>query len=119
MTIVEVNGSRVLTLPAEGELLRSEAEALDLVAPFMHLESDLTVLPVSRLPEEFWNLSTGLAGAITQKLLQYGFRTAIVGDISAHLERSSALRAYVYESNRGRQLWFLPTMADVEARLAS
>lgn len=42
---------------------------------------------------------------------------AIVGDIAAHLERSSTFRDFVTETNRGRQLWFAPSLEELDARL--
>jgi hypothetical protein len=41
----------------------------------------------------------------------------IVGDISAHLAESSALRDFVYEANRGRNVWFLANREELEQRL--
>jgi hypothetical protein len=42
---------------------------------------------------------------------------AIVGDISTHLEASSALRDFVFESNRGEHVWFVTDLAELEKRL--
>ncbi len=41
----------------------------------------------------------------------------IVGDISRHLAESSALRAFVNEANRGKEVWFLATREELEERL--
>lgn len=115
-----VDGVTVFVCSADGAVVRSEADALDVVAAAAFgVNAELVALPVERLGEEFFDLSTGLAGAVTQKILTYRLRLAVVGDISAHLAESSALRAYVYESNNGRQLWFVPTMAELEERLST
>jgi hypothetical protein len=42
----------------------------------------------------------------------------VVGDISVHVEVSTALRDLVRESNRGRSAWFLPDLAAVTDRLS-
>jgi len=42
---------------------------------------------------------------------------AIVGNISAQLEESSALQDFVYESNRGEHVWFVTDLAELEKRL--
>jgi len=44
-------------------------------------------------------------------------RVAIVGDISRYVEESSALRDFVYESNRGDQVWFVPTREKLAERM--
>lgn len=75
------------------------------------------MLPVRRLADEFFTLRTGVAGELVQKFVNYRLPVVVVGDISAHVARSIALRDFVTESNRGRQLWFVETMAELEERL--
>ncbi|WP_369293170.1 DUF4180 domain-containing protein [Klebsiella variicola] len=43
---------------------------------------------------------------------------AILGDISAWADTSKPLRDFVYETNRGRSLWFIRDLAELEQRLA-
>lgn len=76
-------------------------------------------MPVTRLPPEFFSLRSGLAGHMTQKFVNYRFQLAILGDVSAHLAGSQALRDFVRESNRGRQLWFVATEEELNQRLAA
>ena len=104
----------VLVVPSDGPALGPT----DLVAQALGEQADLICLPTSRLADGFFDLRTGVAGEYAQKFVNYRLRVAVVGDISDHLERSDALRAFVTESNRGRQLWFLPTQAEVDDRLA-
>ena len=51
------------------------------------------MLPVRRLPADFFRLETRIAGNMLQKLTNYRMKCAIVGDISAPLAASGALRA--------------------------
>jgi hypothetical protein len=44
---------------------------------------------------------------------------AIIGDISAEIEASGALRDFVYESNTGRSVWFVADTDDLKAKLAA
>ena len=60
---------------------------------------------------------TGVAGEVVQKFVNYRLRLAVVGGISGHVTRSTALRDFVVEANRGRQLWFVDTPAELEERL--
>jgi hypothetical protein len=59
-----------------------------------------------------------VAGEVVQKFVNYRLRLAIVGDLTTHLAVSAALRDFVRESNRGRQLWFVADDAELDARLA-
>jgi len=69
------------------------------------------------LADDFFDLSTRLAGEFVQKFVNYGVALAIVGDISAHVAASTALRDSVTESNRGRHLWFAGDLEALAARL--
>jgi hypothetical protein len=103
----------VLVVPAQGPAL----DPIDLIAQALGEQADLVSVPAARLAPGFFDLRSGLAGEFAQKFVNYRVRLAVIGDISAQLDGSAALRAFVAESNRGRQLWFLPTQADLDDRL--
>jgi hypothetical protein len=119
MTVEEIHGVRVLTIPSGGPALRSGADALDLVAASYEHRADFIAIPAERLDAEFFTLSNGLAGEFLQKLVNYRLRVAIIGDLSAYTEASGALRDFVRESNRRPQNWFLATRAELHDRLAA
>jgi hypothetical protein len=56
--------------------------------------------------QEFFDLRTGVAGAILQKISNYRMRLAIVGDFSDL--KSKSWKDFIRESNRGRLVSFLP-----------
>jgi hypothetical protein len=116
-SLVDLHGVPTLMISADGPQLQGEADVTDLIGHALGERADLVVIPAERLAAEFFTLRTGVAGAIVQKFVNYRLRLAIVGDIARHVERSTALRDFVVEANRGRQLWFMPTFADLEARL--
>ncbi|HEU0182003.1 MAG TPA: DUF4180 domain-containing protein [Agromyces mariniharenae] len=118
MRIDEHHGVRVLLLEAEGEPISTPDDATDLVGSAWSHQAELIAVPVERLDPKFFRLKTGLAGEITQKLVNYRLRLAVVGDISAHVGKSDALRDYVRESNRADHVWFVESEADLERRLA-
>ena len=117
MRIDESTGIRVLHLAVEGTPISTDADAADLVGDAWAHHAELVAVPVERLDPAFFDLSTGVAGEITQKLVNYRLRLAIVGDIAEHVEASPALRDYVWESNRGTQVWFVADDAALEAKL--
>ena len=74
-------------------------------------------VPSSRLGDDFFRLRTGIAGAFIQKFRNYSHRIAIVGDISRYVDASKPLHDFVYESNRGRDVLFVPDLDALAARL--
>ncbi len=91
----------------------------DLLGEAWGAEAELVIVPVERLANGFLDLSTRIAGEVIQKFTNYRMRLAFVGDIAARVEASRSLRDFVYESNKGGQVWFLNDRAALEARLAA
>ena len=117
MEILDIAGRRVLALDLEGPLIDRPDSANDLIGDAWGHKATVIAVPSGRLDPEFFRLSSGLAGEITQKLVNYRFVFAVLGDISKYLEASGALRDYVWESNRGSHVWFLADRAELEAKL--
>jgi hypothetical protein len=111
------HGIRIALCLADGPMITSERDAVDMIGDTYGQDVEVVVIPVERLGTEFFDLSTRVAGEILQKFVNYHLRVAIIGDLSEHLTTSSALRAFVYESNRGKHLWFVEDMDDLDARL--
>lgn len=105
-------------LPQEGPSLAGVADFNDIIGDMFSTGATLAVIPAARLTPEFLRLSSGLAGEVLQKFVNYGLRVAVLGDIAPALEASAPLRDFVRESNRGSQVWFLADLAELEARLA-
>ena len=61
---------------------------------------------------DFFILSTGVAGDILQKLMNYRFKAAIY----AHYA-SKPLRDFIRESNHGKDFFFVSTMKEAVQRL--
>ena len=65
---------------------------------------------------ELFVLSTGLAGEILQKYVNYGGRIAFYGDYSCYT--SKPLRDFIYESNKGHDVFFTATEEEALEKLA-
>ncbi len=109
----------VLLCSPDGPALATEADATDLVGHAFAHPVEVIALPIGRLTDEFFVLRSGLAGAIVQKFATYRFRFVVIGDVSAHVATSTALRDFVTEANRGNQTWFVADEADLRQRLAA
>ncbi|MBN9308646.1 MAG: DUF4180 domain-containing protein [Devosia sp.] len=101
----------------DGPRLASEGHAVDVIGDTYGQQIDIVLFPVELLADDFFWLSTGLAGAVLQKFQNYGLRVGLVGDISRFTTESPSLRDFVNESNRRGQVLFVPDRAELEARL--
>ncbi len=117
MSLQTLNGARIWLCAADGPRLSSGRDATDIIGDAYGADVAVIALPASRLADEFFDLSTRLAGEFVQKFVNYGAALAIVGDVSGHIAVSTALRDFIYESNRGRHLWFVDSLDDLAARL--
>jgi hypothetical protein len=102
-----------LVFPNDGPTIARDGDVNDFISAGWEAEADRLVIPVSRLAPDFFQLSTGLAGAVLQKCTNYNFRIVIVGDISAQTMDSKALRDFVYESNKRGDVRFITTIAEL------
>ncbi len=64
---------------------------------------------------DFFVLSTGLAGDILQKFVNYGIKLAIYGDFSMYTSRP--LKDFMYECNNGKDFFFAASEADAADKL--
>jgi hypothetical protein len=119
MTLQTISGTPALLLPAEGPTLETERDATDVIGEALGAEAQLVAIPVARLGADFFSLGTRKAGLFIQKFTNYRIRLAIVGEIGAEAAASQALADFVRESNRGRQVWFVRDMDELEAKLAA
>jgi hypothetical protein len=110
-----IAGQPVLLATAQGASLSHAGDAL---SEAFSVSARVVVIPATRLDPEFFRLASGMAGEMLQKFVNYGIRPVILGDISAHLAASNALRDFVRESNRGTSVWFLADLAALELKLA-
>ena len=112
-------GTPVWLCDPDGPLLDGERAATDIIGDTFGSGVELVVIPVQRLGPGFLTLSTRLAGEVIQKFVNYRLHLAIVGDITTAVTASDALRDFVRESNRGRHVWFVADMAELEAKLTA
>jgi hypothetical protein len=115
--VKDFSGRKVIIGDDSGPLLAGEKDVNDWLSAAWDAEATLVAIPVSRLSEDFFQLSTRIAGAVIQKFVNYRSQLVIIGDISRWVAGSNALRDFVYESNKGREVWFLPNLDALALRL--
>ncbi|SEC21219.1 protein of unknown function [Rhizobiales bacterium GAS188] len=114
-----IHGVRVLVCADTGPQLANEGDANTFLSLAWEQNANLVAIPVLRLADDFFRLRTGLAGQVIQKFVNYRLRLAVVGDIDRWAAQSAPLRDFVSEANRGRDLWFVASIAELETRLLS
>lgn len=116
-TLTIIHDVPILVCAPDGDKLKSECDALDLIGEAMSSRAVLILVPAERLAEDFFQLKTGLAGQIIQKFVMYRRQLVILGDISHYVAGSRALKDFVYEANRGHQVWFVTNLQELTGRL--
>ncbi len=120
MEIVTINERNIeIAIIRNSEILIKDVQsALDFMATVQYETGAYRiVLRKSALCEDFFNLSTKLAGEILQKFVNYRVKIAIVGDFSEYTSQS--LKDFIYESNKGKDVFFLPNEKQAVEKLSS
>lgn len=112
--VIEKNKMKYISLNHSGNLIRTEADALELLSVCMENETNLLLIPGERLPAEFYQLSTGIAGAVLQKFVLYGIKCAVVLDKDFGQGR---FRDLLIESNRGNAFRLYTGIGEAESWL--
>ena len=113
MTIqtVEKNNIKCAVIHSEEIVFADAQSALDVLMTAKYDAGTKNIVIDKRLiVEDFFILSTGLAGEILQKYTNYGGRIAIYGDYSRYT--SKPLKDFIYESNKGKNVFFVSTMEE-------
>lgn len=112
--VVEKDEIKYIRLTHSGSLIRTEADALELLSVCTEYGTNLLLIPGERLPDEFFHLSNGIAGAILQKFAMYGIKCAVVLDKEIGNGR---FRDLLIESNRGNAFRLYPSISEAESWL--
>ncbi|ADL50016.1 DUF4180 domain-containing protein [Clostridium cellulovorans] len=104
---IKENNVEIAVVNSSDILIKDVQSALDFIGT-VGFETGCyhIVLNKSSICEDFFNLKTKLAGEILQKFVNYHVKIAIVGDFSVYT--SNSLKDFIYESNKGRDIFFLP-----------
>ena len=115
---VEAGKEQIAEVVAEGVVIRTVQDALDLLATANYRDgATCLLLEQQHLLPEFFDLKTGIAGEILQKYTNYGMKLVIIGDFAE--VPSKSLSAFILESNRGKQVAFMPNREAALAHIAA
>jgi len=101
VTTKEKNNTVIALIQSDELQIRDIQSALDFMATVKYETGcNRIVLNKKAITEDFFWLSTCLAGEILQKFINYSVKLAIVGDFSNYT--SKPLKDFSYESNHGK-----------------
>lgn len=90
--------------------------ALDLIMTAKYeVGTNLIAIEKSAVADDFFILSRGLAGEMLEKFITYQAKLAIFGDYSHYT--SKPLKDFIYESNKGKDVFFVATQDEALERL--
>lgn len=113
----EIVGNNVVFISCEELAITDAQSVLDFIATVRYeTECERIIVDKSAVAEDFFRLSTGLAGEILQKFVNYHTKLAIVGDFSKYT--SKPLQDFIYESNKGKDFFFVGTAQEAIERLS-
>lgn len=110
-------GTDIAVVSSDKIIITDVQSALDLA---MTVKYDTGAVKIAMdkqiICEEFFILSTRLAGEILQKFMNYHVKAAVYGDYSQYT--SKPLKDFIFESNRGRDFFFVPSKDEAIKKLS-
>ncbi len=108
VTKIEKNGIICALIDSDDLVIMDTQSALDVLMTIKYdVGTENIIIDKKLIIEDFFILSKGLAGEILQKYVNYGGRIAIFGDYSHYT--SKPLKDFMYESNKGKDVFFVAT----------
>jgi len=95
-------------------IIKDTQSALDMIVSAQYETGcDKLIVFKSCVADDFFVLSTGIAGEILQKFINYHKKIAIIGDYSKY--KSKPLKDFIYESNNGNSIYFVSSIEEALA----
>lgn len=109
MKIELLREKEIAIVSSNEKIITDTQSALDLVMTVKYETGTNKIIMEKRnIADEFFVLSSGMAGEILQKFINYHIKIAIYGDYSKYT--SKPLKDFIYESNKGKDVFFVSTL---------
>ena len=111
MTVLNIEKIKLLdkivaVVTSDEKVITDIQSGLDLIMTAKYeAGTNLIAIDKSAVTDGFFVLSSGLAGEILQKFINYQAKIAIYGDYSKYT--SKPLKDFIYESNKGNDIFFV------------
>ncbi|GIQ70501.1 DUF4180 domain-containing protein [Xylanibacillus composti] len=110
--IREMGNKKYIEFISTTEPLRTEHDALDLVALCWEHEINAILIHYAALSEDFFNLKTKLAGDIIQKFINYGIKAAAI--IPQETIQQGRFKEMAMETNKGNHFRLYESKEEAE-----
>lgn len=109
MKIELLREKEIAVVSSNEKIITDTQSALDLVMTVKYeTGTNKIIMDKRNISDEFFVLSSGMAGEILQKFINYHIKIAIYGDYSGYT--SKPLKDFIYESNKGKDVFFVSTL---------
>lgn len=110
------NGIDIAIVNSTEKTIVDTQSALDLIMSIKY-DTGATRIAIDKqaIVDDFFKLSTGLAGEVLQKFINYHVKVAIYGDYTQYT--SKPLKDFIYESNKGNDVFFVSTKEEAVQHL--
>ena len=113
---IDYNNKTVAIVSSDNKVITDVDSALDLLMSANYEAGTKHIVVDKKLiTEDFFILSSGLAGEVLQKYINYGGKIAIYGDFSHYT--SKPLKDFIFESNKGKDVFFVATKEEAVQKL--
>ena len=110
------NGIDIAVVSGDEVVIVDTQSALDMAMTVKYeTGAERIVIDKAVICGDFFILSTGMAGEILQKFMNYHVKVAVYGDYSHYT--SKPLKDFIYESNHGKNFFFVSTKEEAVQRL--
>lgn len=109
--LMEKEGIKYMEI-SEGTVIKTEQDAMDLIAACFENDVYALMLFDHNLSEEFYKLATGLAGQVFQKLINYRTKAALVIPLEKRI--IGRFKELADELNKGNDIRVFCTSSEAE-----
>lgn len=115
--IHRVNEVKIAELISDQIIIDATAAGLAVIGDLYYQDFDKVIIHSKNIATDFFDLKTQLAGEVLQKCSNFHLRLVII--FEAETAAKESLVRFIQESNRGRQVNFLPTVDDALMALSN
>ncbi|PYF77399.1 DUF4180 domain-containing protein [Pedobacter nutrimenti] len=107
--------TKIAEVISDDVLINDAEQGLQLLVDLYYQGFDKVIVHEKNITPEFFDLKTRLAGEVLQKFSNYRVQLVIVGDFEKYPGKS--IRDFIFESNNGKLVNFLPSVAEAVQQL--
>lgn len=111
----KIDDNVIAEITSDTVVINTAEEGVELLGDLYYSGFEKVILYSKNITPAFFDLKTKIAGEILQKFSNYRVQLCIVGDFTHY--NSQSLNDFIYESNKGKMVNFLPNISKALSRL--